>query len=187
MEPTLKEPPPASAVAWLMISLRPLLHCGQAPLMSASRSRRSTRANAALSTSPPRSTGAAPLTARSPFVRQGHGIQCVSRAVGSTQHGSIAGAECIALTGAQRVSYISAVGSTHHGSQCSAFKARHSRWPRDVSACKRTHVYTYAAKVWDLSIVQGPFSVAPCETLALRFATFASLYAVGMYGEAGLT
>jgi hypothetical protein len=39
----------------------------------------------------------------------------------------------------------------------------------------RTHMYTYDAKVWDLSIVQGPFSVAPCQTVALRFATFASL------------
>jgi hypothetical protein len=29
--------------------------------------------------------------------------------------------------------------------------------------------YTYAAKVWDLSIIQGPFSVAPCQPLALRF------------------
>jgi hypothetical protein len=37
----------------------------------------------------------------------------------------------------------------------------------------RTHTYTYAAKVWGLSIVQGPFSVVPCPTL--RFATFASL------------
>jgi hypothetical protein len=36
----------------------------------------------------------------------------------------------------------------------------------------RTHMYTYAAKVWDLSIVQGAFSVAPCRTFALRFATF---------------
>jgi hypothetical protein len=34
----------------------------------------------------------------------------------------------------------------------------------------RTRLYTYAAKVWDLSIVQGPFSVAPCQTLTLRFA-----------------
>jgi hypothetical protein len=33
-------------------------------------------------------------------------------------------------------------------------------------------MYTHAANVWDLSIVQGPlFSVAPCQTLALRFAT----------------
>jgi hypothetical protein len=39
----------------------------------------------------------------------------------------------------------------------------------------RTEGYTYG--VWDLSLVQGPFSVAPCQTLALRFATFASLYA----------
>jgi hypothetical protein len=29
----------------------------------------------------------------------------------------------------------------------------------------RTHMYTCTAKVWDLSIVQGPFSVAPCQTL----------------------
>jgi hypothetical protein len=28
----------------------------------------------------------------------------------------------------------------------------------------------------DLSIIQGPFSVAPCRTLISRFATFASLY-----------
>jgi hypothetical protein len=35
--------------------------------------------------------------------------------------------------------------------------------------------HMYAANVWDLSIVQGPFSVAPCPTFALRFATFASL------------
>jgi hypothetical protein len=35
---------------------------------------------------------------------------------------------------------------------------------------------TYAANVWDLSIVQGPFSVAPCQTLAnVRFANFPSL------------
>jgi hypothetical protein len=43
----------------------------------------------------------------------------------------------------------------------------------------RTHMYTYATKVWDLFIVQGPFPVAPCQTLAkpftLRFATFPSL------------
>jgi hypothetical protein len=39
-------------------------------------------------------------------------------------------------------------------------------------------MYTYDAKVWDLSIVQGPFSVAPCQILAFRFATFASLYAL---------
>jgi hypothetical protein len=29
----------------------------------------------------------------------------------------------------------------------------------------RTEGYTYDAKVWDLSLVQGPFSVAPCQTL----------------------
>jgi hypothetical protein len=38
----------------------------------------------------------------------------------------------------------------------------------------RTHMYTYAAQVWDWSLVQGPFSVAPCQTLALRFATCSS-------------
>jgi hypothetical protein len=27
--------------------------------------------------------------------------------------------------------------------------------------------YAYDVGVWDLSIVQGPFSVAPCQTLAL--------------------
>jgi hypothetical protein len=46
--------------------------------------------------------------------------------------------------------------------------------PRSVA---RTEGYTYAAyaaKVWDLSIVQGPVSVAPCQSV--RFATFASLY-----------
>jgi hypothetical protein len=36
----------------------------------------------------------------------------------------------------------------------------------------RTGGYAYDVGVWDLSIVQGPFSVAPCRTL---FATFASL------------
>jgi hypothetical protein len=35
----------------------------------------------------------------------------------------------------------------------------------------RTHMYTYAATVWDLSIVQGPFSVSPRQTLTRRFAT----------------
>jgi hypothetical protein len=25
-------------------------------------------------------------------------------------------------------------------------------------------MYTYAAKVWDLSVVQGPLSVTPCQT-----------------------
>jgi hypothetical protein len=38
----------------------------------------------------------------------------------------------------------------------------------------RTHMHTYAAKVWDLSIVQGPFSVARAKPSALRFATFSS-------------
>jgi hypothetical protein len=41
----------------------------------------------------------------------------------------------------------------------------------------RTHMYTHATNVWDSSIVQGPFSVAPCPALTLRCATLASLYA----------
>jgi hypothetical protein len=36
----------------------------------------------------------------------------------------------------------------------------------------RTGSYTYDVGVWDLSIIQGPFSVAP---LTLRFATFLHL------------
>ena len=47
----------------------------------------------------------------------------------------------------------------------------------------RTGGYAYDVGVWDLSIVQGPVSVAPCQTLALRFATFASLQQ-GSRGEA---
>jgi hypothetical protein len=41
----------------------------------------------------------------------------------------------------------------------------------------RTEGYTYAASVCYLSLVQGPFSVAPCQSLglALRFATVSSL------------
>jgi hypothetical protein len=48
----------------------------------------------------------------------------------------------------------------------------------------RTEGYTYAAKVWDLSIVQGPFSVAPCRTLTTRFATFSSPQEPGAYQSA---
>jgi hypothetical protein len=36
----------------------------------------------------------------------------------------------------------------------------------------RTHIYTYAGKEWDLSIVQGPFSVAPCQTLNVTIRNF---------------
>jgi hypothetical protein len=36
----------------------------------------------------------------------------------------------------------------------------------------RTRMYTHAAKVWDLSIVQGPVSVAPSQSQTLRFAAF---------------
>jgi hypothetical protein len=37
--------------------------------------------------------------------------------------------------------------------------------------------------VWDLSIVQGPFSITPYQTLKLRFATFASRRAPSLGGE----
>jgi hypothetical protein len=36
----------------------------------------------------------------------------------------------------------------------------------------RTHMCTYTANVWDLSIVQGPFSVAPCKTLRVTIRNF---------------
>jgi hypothetical protein len=44
------------------------------------------------------------------------------------------------------------------------------RFPSDMMV-PRTGGYAYDVGVWDLSIVQGPFSVAPCQTLELRFAT----------------
>jgi hypothetical protein len=53
------------------------------------------------------------------------------------------------------------------------FRDAHRFPSTTIVAC--THLYTHAAKVWDLSIVQRPFSVDPSQTLALRFATFASL------------
>jgi hypothetical protein len=36
------------------------------------------------------------------------------------------------------------------------------------SIVARTHMYTYAAKVWDLFLVQGPFSVAPVPNPTIR-------------------
>jgi hypothetical protein len=41
----------------------------------------------------------------------------------------------------------------------------------------------YAAKVWDLALVQGPFSPphVPCQTIALRFATFSTLVQGGRW------
>jgi hypothetical protein len=39
----------------------------------------------------------------------------------------------------------------------------------------RTKGYTHAAKVWDSSIVEGPFPPR-AKPLIVRFATFASLY-----------
>jgi hypothetical protein len=46
---------------------------------------------------------------------------------------------------------------------------------------RRTEGYAYDAKLWDLCIVQGPFSVAPCQSLSLRFATFPSRYGALMH------
>jgi hypothetical protein len=43
----------------------------------------------------------------------------------------------------------------------------------------RAEGYTHDVGVWDLSIVQWPFSVAPCQTLALRFAGARRAGAVG--------
>jgi hypothetical protein len=34
----------------------------------------------------------------------------------------------------------------------------------------RTKGYTYDAKVWALYLVEGPFSVAPCQTTLVRIA-----------------
>ena len=64
-----------------------------------------------------------------------------------------------------------------HGEPRARLTAHHEEdEPRaDAQRCKRCELartHTYAANVWDLSIVQGPFSVAPCQTLTLRFATF---------------
>jgi hypothetical protein len=42
----------------------------------------------------------------------------------------------------------------------------------------RTRMNTYAARVWDLSIVQGPFSVVPNPNS--RFATFSSCEQQGL-------
>jgi hypothetical protein len=40
----------------------------------------------------------------------------------------------------------------------------------------RTGDYTYDVRAWDSSILQGPFSIAPCRTLIFRFATSTSLH-----------
>jgi hypothetical protein len=54
--------------------------------------------------------------------------------------------------------------------------SRRSPIPLDTMAA-RTHMYTCYVGVLDSSIIQGPFPVAPCQTLTLRFATFSSLQA----------
>ena len=42
---------------------------------------------------------------------------------------------------------------------------RHARPTLDTTL-PRAEGFTYAANVWDLCLVQGPFFVAPCQTLA---------------------
>jgi hypothetical protein len=42
----------------------------------------------------------------------------------------------------------------------------------------RTEGYTFAAKVWALSIVQRPVSVAPCETLIVTIRNFSTLWSL---------
>jgi hypothetical protein len=51
----------------------------------------------------------------------------------------------------------------------------------------RTGGYAYDVGVWDLSIVQGPFSVAPCQTLeSIRnFCIAVSHGSVDLAGSAG--
>ena len=56
--------------------------------------------------------------------------------------------------------------------------------PRIVA---RTEGYTYAAKVWALCLVQAPFSVAPCQTLIVRFAIFSPLYVAPLGVRAVMT
>ena len=46
----------------------------------------------------------------------------------------------------------------------------------------RVEGYTYDAIMWDVSIVQAPFSVAPCQTLMFRFATFCIAVYAGRVG-----
>jgi hypothetical protein len=46
---------------------------------------------------------------------------------------------------------------------------------QDCSPC--TEGNTYDTELWALSLVQGPLSVALCQTLIVRFATFSPPYA----------
>jgi hypothetical protein len=52
--------------------------------------------------------------------------------------------------------------------------------PAEFTLHDGTGGYTYDDGVWDLSIVQGPFSVAPCQTLKSRFATFSSRHRIAL-------
>jgi hypothetical protein len=59
-----------------------------------------------------------------------------------------------------------------HGHGDRVLEGKNARRPPNPSntTVARTECYTYAANVWALSVVQGPFSVAPRQTL-IRFAS----------------
>jgi hypothetical protein len=77
-----------------------------------------------------------------------------------------------------RLGYMSSAIDLHCDAKVANRNARDFGWemssrgrfvtPADISPriVARTEGYTYAANVWDLSLVQGPFSVAPCQTFA---------------------
>jgi hypothetical protein len=47
----------------------------------------------------------------------------------------------------------------------------------------RPHMYTYGANVWDLSLVQAPFSAAPCQTRIVTIRGFCTAVTTGDYSE----
>jgi hypothetical protein len=55
-------------------------------------------------------------------------------------------------------------------------RGRTRRPPISFSRIARSEGYTNAANVWAVSLVQGPFSVAPCQTLPRPIRLFTSLY-----------
>jgi hypothetical protein len=66
------------------------------------------------------------------------------------------------------------IGRRDFGSEIIAHAAVSRRPPNSLSTIvSRTECYTYAANVWDLSLVQGPFSAAPCQTLPVRYSLLA--------------
>ena len=53
---------------------------------------------------------------------------------------------------------------------CESAVSRRANNPSDTNV-PRTEDHTHETQLWALSIVQGPFSVAPWQTLIVRFAT----------------